>query len=154
MQPRKKVKENTEPTVQIPKNVIVNFINNRNEALGVYEVPVNAGPKEFQELVNSILPETDREEFNFFHKTKEIKVKLEVFFQQIQYTNFEANLEIIYHPVSNFKVKPVTRSANSMYGHTEAVLSLNFSPDCKNLASGSGDGTVRLWDIFTQTPMK
>jgi len=41
-----------------------------------------------------------------------------------------------------------------MYGHTEAVLSLNFSPDCKNLASGSGDGTVRLWDIFTQTPMK
>ena len=81
MQPRKKVKENTEPTVQIPKNVIVNFINNRNEALGVYEVPVDAGPKEFQELVNSILPET-----------KEIKVKLEVFFQQIQYTNFEANL--------------------------------------------------------------
>ena len=83
MQPWKKVKENTEPTVQIPKNVIVNFINNRNEALGVYEVPVDAGPKEFQELVNSILPETDREEF---------KVKLEVFFQQIQYTNFEANL--------------------------------------------------------------
>jgi len=41
-----------------------------------------------------------------------------------------------------------------MYGHTEAVLSLNFSPDSKNLASGSGDGTVRLWDIFTQTPLK
>jgi ribosome assembly protein 4 len=33
-------------------------------------------------------------------------------------------------------------------------LSLNFSPDCKNLASGSGDGSVRLWDIYTQTPMK
>ena len=60
----------------------------------------------------------------------------------------------MYHPVSNFKVKPVTRASSSMYGHTEAVLSMNFSPDCKNLASGSGDGTVRLWDIFTQTPMK
>lgn len=41
-----------------------------------------------------------------------------------------------------------------MYGHTEAVLSLSFSPDCKNLASGSGDATMRLWDIQTQTPLK
>lgn len=41
-----------------------------------------------------------------------------------------------------------------MYGHTEAVLSINFSSDCKNLASGSGDGTVRLWDVYTQTPLK
>ena len=31
---------------------------------------------------------------------------------------------------------------------------MHFSPDCKNLASGSGDGTVRLWDLFTQTPLK
>jgi ribosome assembly protein 4 len=41
-----------------------------------------------------------------------------------------------------------------MYGHTEAVLSLNFSPDCTKLASGSGDGSVRFWDVYTQTPMK
>ena len=41
-----------------------------------------------------------------------------------------------------------------MYGHTEAVLSLNFSPDCKSLASGSGDGSIRLWDLYTQTPLK
>lgn len=79
---------------------------------------------------------------------------MEVFFQQIQYKDFEANFEVIYHPVSSFKVKPITRASSSMYGHTEAVLSLSFSPDCKHLASGSGDATVRLWDIYTQTPMK
>lgn len=33
---RKRIKENTEPTVEIPKNVIVNFINNRNDSLGTY----------------------------------------------------------------------------------------------------------------------
>ncbi|RZS12114.1 hypothetical protein BHM03_00043530, partial [Ensete ventricosum] len=36
--------------------------------------------------------------------------------------------------------------------HTEAVLSVSFSPDGQNLASGSGDTTVRLWDLNTQTP--
>lgn len=72
--------------------MIVHFINNRSESLGVYEVPVTAGPQQFQELVNSILSEEEKDEFNFFHKTKEIKTKLEVFFQQISYTNFEANL--------------------------------------------------------------
>lgn len=41
-----------------------------------------------------------------------------------------------------------------MYGHTEAVLAVQFSPDCRNLATGSGDGSLRLWDLNTQTPLK
>lgn len=51
-----------------------------------------------------------------------------------------------------FRVRPVARCTASMPGHSEAVLSVHFSPDGKRLASGSGDTTVRLWDLNTQLP--
>lgn len=34
------------------------------------------------------------------------------------------------------------------------MLSVHFSPDGKHLATGSGDTTVRFWDLNTQTPYK
>lgn len=73
---------------------------------------------------------------------------------QTDYQDWEQHFEISCHPACPFKVKPITRSSSSMYGHTEAVLYMSFSPDSLNLASGSGDGTVRLWDTFTQTPLR
>ena len=112
------------------------------------------GPKDFQEIVSKLLGDGESEEFNFFHGTKEIKTSLSTYFQQVKYADYEATFAINYYPTSNFRVKPITRSSSSMYGHTEAVLSLSFSPDCRKLASGSGDGSLRFWDLYTQTPLK
>lgn len=64
----------------------------------------------------------------------------------------ETALRIVYQPQAVFRVRPVSRCSASIPGHAEAVLSVNFSPDGKHLASGSGDTTVRFWDLGTQLP--
>ena len=55
----------------------------------------------------------------------------------------------------NFTIAPFTLSEISpsfiatLEGHTEGVYSVAFSPD-GTLASGSIDGTIKLWDVTTQ----
>ncbi|KIM72482.1 hypothetical protein PILCRDRAFT_803728, partial [Piloderma croceum F 1598] len=38
---------------------------------------------------------------------------------------------------------------NVLIGHLDGVLSVDFSPDGKRIASGSGDRTIRVWDAGT-----
>jgi WD40 repeat protein len=38
---------------------------------------------------------------------------------------------------------------NTLRGHQAGVLSISSSPDGKTIASGSGDNTIKLWDVAT-----
>ena len=49
-------------------------------------------------------------------------------------------------------VAPTLRQ--SLRGHTDAVLSLAFSPDSKRIASAAADGTIRLWDSANGKSLK
>ena len=60
---------------------------------------------------------------------------------------------LTYKPEALFSVRPITRASSTLEGHNEAVLALDFSPDGESLVSGSGDTTVRIWDILTETPL-
>jgi WD40 repeat protein len=43
-------------------------------------------------------------------------------------------------------------SVRELLGHRHFVLSLAFSPDSRVLASGSADGTIKLWDVAERGP--
>ena len=49
-------------------------------------------------------------------------------------------------------IKPITWISSSLEGHKDAVLDIKFSGDNKYLCSVSGDKTVWLWDVMTETP--
>jgi WD40 repeat protein len=58
------------------------------------------------------------------------------------------------HPSANARYSMVGAGSRAevarVTGHMVDVFSVMFSPDGMTLASGSGDGSVRLWDVATQ----
>eukprot|EP00493_Phyllostaurus_siculus_P026015 UN26360 len=72
---------------------------------------------------------------------------------QEQKLSDELTLPIIFEPQAVFKVRPVTRCTATLSGHDEAVLSVQFSPTGKLAATGSGDTTIRIWDLQLDLPL-
>ncbi|WVZ99814.1 LOW QUALITY PROTEIN: hypothetical protein U9M48_045060 [Paspalum notatum var. saurae] len=163
-------------------SVMCQLVSPEGDHLGAaLYLPNNVGPPQLQEIVNHLLHNEDKLPYTFYVGDEELSVQLGTYMQQ-KNANVEVTLRIVYQPQAIFRIRPVNRCSATIAGmftwytlyvhsfiptkhlirlyaqflsagHTDAVIAVSFSPDGKCLASGSGDTTVRFWDLSTQTPL-
>ncbi|PAV78883.1 hypothetical protein WR25_06955 isoform B [Diploscapter pachys] len=137
-----------------PGSVSVRLISEDGQQLGsgIFNLPVGVTTIQLQLLCNQLLEQSDDPvPMSFF--TEEGTEIVDSLKKSIENLDYETTLTLVYQPQAVFRVRPVTRCSSSLPGHGEAVISAQFSPDGKSLASGSGDTTVRLWDLNTELPL-
>uniref|UniRef100_A0A1A9WN04 NLE domain-containing protein n=1 Tax=Glossina brevipalpis TaxID=37001 RepID=A0A1A9WN04_9MUSC len=135
-----------------PQTVQARLISDSGEEAGPpIDLPANVTAEQLGLICNALLRNEESTPYLFFIGDEEIKKTLEATLD-LRSIDTEDIVNIVYQPQSIFKVRPVTRCTSSMPGHAEAVISIGFSPNGQCLASGSGDTTVRLWDLNTETP--
>ncbi|GAV02520.1 hypothetical protein RvY_13076 [Ramazzottius varieornatus] len=139
------------PSVQ--RKALIQLKSDQGDDLGApLDVPFDISTRDLQEICNLLLGQQEEPlPYSFYVDNTEVLKKLSdaIDFEK---ANAEKCLEIVYQPQAVFRVRAVTRCTSTMEGHGEAVISTQFSPDGGYLASGSGDTTVRLWDVNTETP--
>ncbi|CDH50367.1 notchless protein homolog [Lichtheimia corymbifera JMRC:FSU:9682] len=147
-------KKNAIPAVEpMPEGtmIVAQFKSADGESTGPpLNLPGDATPEQLELLLNQLLNQSEDPLPYSFHVGEDEIVKSLWVDRKDKST--EDAITIVYQPQAVFRVRAVTRCTSTLSGHTEAVLSCSFSPDGSKLATGSGDTTVRIWDLNTETP--
>ena len=138
--------------MQSDNRLIIQFHNGEGEPVGPQlDIQDDATPFDLQDLLNSL--ENKEDSYLFYLSNIEVRTQLKDALSQAEHSS-ELVVPLTFHPQSLFHVAPATRATSCLEGHTEAILSVAYSPDGTGLCSASGDTNVRIWDVDTETPYK
>lgn len=115
-------------------------------------LPASTTQSQLDALINQLLDNDEILPYSFFANDTEIITSIAADVLEGKKVSRESAMTIKFSPQAIFRVHPVSRCSSTLSGHEDAVLAVAFSPDGKRLATGSGDKTVRFWDLTTETP--
>ncbi|KAI0221246.1 hypothetical protein L0F63_003154 [Massospora cicadina] len=141
------------PKAEANPQISATFCSATGEAAGpTIRLPTHITPSQLNILLNQLLGNEEKLPYSFQVGEAEILQSLAADVLAKGHQSTEDSLTIVYHPQAVFRVRAVTRCSSTLAGHTEAILVVRFSPDGRHLATGSGDTTVRIWDLLTEMP--
>lgn len=136
------------------ERILTQFSDESGHQIGApLDIPLDVTPDKLQLICNAILDEDENVPFLFFVGDNEIAGSLKKTLELDVAFHAEQIVQIRCVPQAVYRVRSVTRCSSSIAGHAEPVISVMFNCDGKRLASGSGDMTVRFWDVTTETPL-
>ena len=159
----KKAELNKVEEEEIPTQIVTKFIsmegkelNNEETLTNEITLPTEITLIDLNKLINEKLLKNkeDPQLYQFYINDIQIKTNLKETLQKIKDFSSETTYKIVYCPESLFRVKPLTRGGTVLEGHSDSILTVQFSPDGNLLCSGGGDATLRFWDMETDTPIE
>eukprot|EP00747_Dinoflagellata_sp_TGD_P155665 gnl/TRDRNA2_/TRDRNA2_177601_c0_seq3.p1 gnl/TRDRNA2_/TRDRNA2_177601_c0~~gnl/TRDRNA2_/TRDRNA2_177601_c0_seq3.p1 ORF type:complete len:437 (+),score=-32.72 gnl/TRDRNA2_/TRDRNA2_177601_c0_seq3:98-1408(+) len=63
-------------------------------------------------------------------------------------------LKIFYSRQSFISLNPIRSCSADLMGHNRPILTISFGPEGQKLCSGSGDKTLRFWNVINSMPEK
>ena len=152
----KRIKRELERIQKESENrVMIDFVDVQGRSLGeTFDISFNTEVKDINSLLQNQLKDKEND-FTFYYQNYEFRQNFKELLTEFKSHQLETEgtLKINYVPDSLMGIRPITRISSSLEGHTQSVLDVAFAPNNKYLASCSGDMTIRLWDVLTETPV-